>query len=213
MTCNVCLLTFSIYLGSAIYAPGIELVAEQFKVSNVAATIALTLFILGYGIGPMFLSPLSEIPQFGRTSVYILSLFVFVVLQVPTALSNNLGALLPLRFLAGFIGSPPLATGGASLADMWAAEIRAIPIGFWGLTAVSAPVLGPLIGGFVVQAEGWQWTIWILLCLSGASLVYLLMFLPETSASTYAPFPNLTNTGTDVNDPAFCTVAPFVCAG
>ena len=34
--------------------------------------------VLGYGIGPMFLSPLSEIPQLGRTPVYIACLTVFV---------------------------------------------------------------------------------------------------------------------------------------
>lgn len=142
------------------------------------------MFVVGYGIGPMFLSPLSEIPQFGRTTVYILSLFIFVVLQVPTALAKNLGALIPLRFLAGFVGSPPLATGGASLADMWAPEDRAVVIGLWGLASVCGPVLGPLLGGFAAQAKGWTWTIWILLWISGASLVFLTFTLPETSSQT-----------------------------
>ncbi|EKM61333.1 uncharacterized protein PHACADRAFT_111819 [Phanerochaete carnosa HHB-10118-sp] len=182
VTFNICLLTFSIYIGSAIYSPGIELVAEQFGVSDVAATLGLTLFVVGYGIGPMFLSPLSEIPQFGRTTVYILAMLVFVCVQVPTALSKNLGALLPLRFLAGFVGSPPLATGGASVADMWAPEDRAVVIGLWGLAAVCGPVLGPLAGGFAAQAKGWTWTIWILLRISGGSLAWLSLTLPETSA-------------------------------
>jgi DHA1 family multidrug resistance protein-like MFS transporter len=142
---------------------------------------SLTMFVLGYGVGPMFLSPLSEIPQLGRTSVYIITLALFVILQVPTALAHSLGALLPLRFLAGFVGSPPLATGGASLDDMWGPEDRAIVIGIWGLAAVCGPVLGPLLGGFAAQSEGWTWTIWILLWLSGFALVFLAIFLPETS--------------------------------
>ncbi|THG98486.1 hypothetical protein EW026_g3708 [Hermanssonia centrifuga] len=182
VTFDICLLTFSIYIGSAIYAPGIEALSLQFGVSPVAGTLGLTLFVVGYGVGPMFLSPLSEIPQLGRTTVYIVSLLIFVVLQVPTALSKNLGALLPLRFLAGFVGSPALATGGASLIDMWAAEDWAIVIGLWSLAAVCGPVLGPLIGGFAAQAEGWTWTIWILLWLSGAALAFLAFLLPETSA-------------------------------
>jgi DHA1 family multidrug resistance protein-like MFS transporter len=56
------------------------------------------MFVLGYGVGPMFLSPLSEIPKFGRTNVYIITLAIFVILQVPTALCNSLGALIPLRY-------------------------------------------------------------------------------------------------------------------
>lgn len=66
--------------------------------------------------------------------------------KVPTVFVTNLGGLLPLRFLAGFVGSPPLATGGASLADMWAPEDRAVVTGLWGLAAVCGPVLGPLLG-------------------------------------------------------------------
>ena len=112
----------------------------------------------------------------------LVALPFFVVLQVPTALSKNLGALLPLRFLAGFAGSPPLATGGASIADIWAPEERAIVLGLWGVAGVCGPVLGPLFGGFAAQSEGWTWTIWILLWLSGGSLVFLAFFLPETSS-------------------------------
>jgi DHA1 family multidrug resistance protein-like MFS transporter len=69
-------------MGSAIYSPGTQDVAERFGISPVAATLGLTMFVLGYGIGPMFLSPLSEIPQLGRTSVYIVTLALFVILQV-----------------------------------------------------------------------------------------------------------------------------------
>ncbi|KIP02007.1 hypothetical protein PHLGIDRAFT_130975 [Phlebiopsis gigantea 11061_1 CR5-6] len=184
VTFEICLLTFSIYIGSAIYAPGIGSLSTQFGVSPVAGTLGLTIFVIGYGVGPMFLSPLSELPALGRTTVYILSLAVFVALQVPTALAKNLGALLPLRFLAGFMGSPALATGGASLADMWALEHRAVTIGLWSVAAVCGPVLGPLAGGFAAQAEGWTWTIWMLLWLGGFTLIFFTFFLPETSAAT-----------------------------
>ena len=137
----------------------------------------------------MFLSPLSEIPHLGRTTVYILSLALFVALQVPTALAANLGALLPLRFLAGFAGSPALATGGASLSDVWPPATQAVAIGLWGVAAVSGPVLGPLLGGFASQAKGWTWTIWILLWMSGLALAFLVLLLPETSPSTCVPAP------------------------
>ena len=114
--------------------------------------------------------------------IWIASWGNFVVIQVPTALSGSLGALLPLRFIAGFVGSPALATGGASLIDMWADEWRAIVIGLWSVAAVGGPVLGPVIGGFAAQAKGWTWTIWILLWLSGTTCAFLLFLLPETSA-------------------------------
>ena len=49
-----CLLTFTIYVGSAIYTAGIPYISEEFHVSTVAATVGLTVFVAGYGIGQWF---------------------------------------------------------------------------------------------------------------------------------------------------------------
>jgi DHA1 family multidrug resistance protein-like MFS transporter len=183
VTFEICFLTFSVYIGSAIYAAGIESVMMDFHISQVAATLGLTLFVAGYGLGPMIWAPMSEIPQIGRNPVYIGTLFVFVIFQVPTALARNFGMLLAFRFLTGFIGSPVLATGGASIADMYKPSKRAYGIGIWGIAAVCGPVLGPFVGGFAAEAKGWQWTIWELMWLSGLCLVFLIFFLPETSST------------------------------
>ena len=64
-------------------------------------------------------------------------------------------------------------------------------MGIWGISAICGPVLGPLVGGFAAQAEGWTWTIWILLWLSGASLAWLIFTLPETSSQAFVSPPSL----------------------
>lgn len=183
VTFEICLLTFSVYIGSAIYTAGIQDVVQTFGVSQVKATLGLTLFVAGYGLGPMIWAPMSEIPQIGRNPVYIGTLIVFVIFQVPTALAVNFAMLLCFRFLTGFIGSPVLATGGASISDMFEPKKRAYAIGIWGIAAVCGPVLGPLVGGFAAQAEGWTWTIWELMWLCGFSLILFIFFLPETSST------------------------------
>lgn len=71
VTFEICLLTFSVYIGSAIYSAGIMGVEQRFGVSQVAATAGLTVFVGGYGLGPMIWAPLSEIPQIGRNPIYI----------------------------------------------------------------------------------------------------------------------------------------------
>ena len=50
-TAQVCFLTFSVYIGSAIYTAGVMDVERQFRISQVAAVLGLTTFVLGYGIG------------------------------------------------------------------------------------------------------------------------------------------------------------------
>jgi len=51
---QLCFLTFSVYFGSAVYTAAVPGVAEHFHVSRVAATLGLTLFLLGCGIGRSF---------------------------------------------------------------------------------------------------------------------------------------------------------------
>jgi hypothetical protein len=70
--------------------------------------------VVGYGIGPLFLAPITEIPQIGRNLPYIVPLAIFCILQIPTALVDNFAGFCILRFIAGFVSSPPLATGGES---------------------------------------------------------------------------------------------------
>ena len=131
----------------------------------------------------MIWAPLSEIPQIGRNPIYIGTLIVFVALQLPVIFAKNFGMLLAFRFLTGFIGCTVLATCGACRSDMYRPQKRAYAIAIWGISAVSGPVLGPLIGGFAAQYESWQWTIWELMWLSGFTLVLLIFFLLETSSS------------------------------
>ena len=53
VTFQICLLTTSVYIGSAIYTAGLEGVEAQFHVSPVKALLGLTLFVIGYALGPM----------------------------------------------------------------------------------------------------------------------------------------------------------------
>lgn len=68
--------------------------------------------------------PLSKVPQIGSMPVYILTLALFVILQVSTALAANFSVLMTFRFLTGFIGSPILATGGATIVNLYAPKKR-----------------------------------------------------------------------------------------
>lgn len=183
VTFEVCLLTFAVYIAAAIYSSAVVDIGRAFSVSHVLSISGLTLFVVGYGFGPMLWSPLSEVPAVGRTSIYILTLVAFVALQVPTALATNISALLGLRFLAGFMGSPSLATGGASIAEMFTPTRGAYGMALWGLFCICGPTLGPLIGGFAVEARDWTWVFFIVFWISSFTLLILFFLLPETSAA------------------------------
>jgi DHA1 family multidrug resistance protein-like MFS transporter len=131
----------------------------------------------------MLFSPLSELPVIGRNPPYMITFALFVILIIPAAVVDNFPGLIVLRFLQGFFGSPCLATGGASLQDMFSLIKLPYVLSLWALAATCGPALGPIISGFSVEPEGWRWSMWELLWLSGPIWILLFLFLPETSTS------------------------------
>ncbi|KAK9248874.1 major facilitator superfamily domain-containing protein [Lipomyces tetrasporus] len=181
---QLCLLTVALYMGSSIYTPGVEQLVEDFHISITVASIPLCVYVFGYGIGQMLFAPLSEVPAIGRNWVYLPTMFIFVILQIPTALSKNIGSLIALRFIAGFFSSPALSNGGASMGDIMAPSFVPYGIAIWAGAAVCGPVLGPLLGGVFTQIKDWRWSFWCLMWISGAAFIVLLFCLPETFGPT-----------------------------
>ena len=117
----------------------------------------------------------------GRNPPYLVTFAIFVILCVPTALVNNFAGLVVLRFLQGYFGSPCLATGGASMGDMYSLFKLPYLLTFWVASATSGPALGPLVSGFSVPAENWRWSLWEILWVAGPVFLLLFFCLPETS--------------------------------
>ncbi|KAI9795903.1 MAG: hypothetical protein M1833_006630 [Piccolia ochrophora] len=180
---QIVLYTFVVYCSSAIYVPSQGGVMKVFGVSQAKASLGLSVYVIGYGLGPLLFSPLSEIDKFGRNLPYIVTFGLFVIMTVPLALVQNYAGLLVLRFLLGFLGSPCLATGGASMQDLYSITKLPYALSAWVASAFCAPALGPLISAFAVTAKGWRWSLWETLWMSAP--VFLLMFL--TLPETYAP--------------------------
>ena len=173
-----------VYMGSAIYSASSGQFMEIFGVSQSVSSLGLGMYVLGYGFGPLFLSPLSEIPAIGRNPPYMISFLLFVIISVPTALVNDVPGFMVLRFLQGIFGSPCIATTGASLGDI--SNLFQLPYLMmgWAMAGFIGPALGPIIAGFSVVVEGWHWSMWELLWASGPSFIIFLLFLPETSTPT-----------------------------
>lgn len=177
---EVMLLTCVTYMGASIYTPGQLEIQEEFGVGHVVGTLNLSIYVLGYGLGPMVFSPLSEVAKLGRQNTYIWTLFFFTVFQIGAATVKNIGGLIVIRFITGVLCSPVLATGGGSMSDMMSPEIVPVFIGIWAAGTVAAPVIAPLLGAAMVVAKGWRWIFWLLCWLSAATLLLLVAFFPET---------------------------------
>ncbi|KAI1342445.1 MFS general substrate transporter [Xylariaceae sp. FL0016] len=193
----ISLYTFAVYIGSSLYAPAIPSIQSSFHASPSVAELGIALYCLGYGIGPLLWSPLSEIPRVGRTWIYVATFAAFVVLALGASLVPDDGAgeaalapLFTLRFLLGLFGSPCLATAGATLEDLLAPHKLAYALSAWSVAATLGPALGPVMSGFAVEAaddapgRGWRVSQWELFWLSAPIAALMLVGLPETNPDT-----------------------------
>ncbi|KAH8593631.1 major facilitator superfamily domain-containing protein [Bisporella sp. PMI_857] len=176
--------TFVVCCGSSIYVMSGAGVIAEFGVSDQQSLLPLSLYILGYGIGPMLLSPLSEIPSIGRNPIYACTLIAFITVLIPTPLISNFNVFILLRFLQGFFGSPSMATGAASLQDVYSEEHMPFPMAAWIASGYVGPSLGPVLSGYAVTSMGWRWSMWILLWISATACILIIILLPETSTPT-----------------------------
>jgi hypothetical protein len=119
----IAVITFLAPLASSMFAPGVQFMNTEFgNSSELLSTLTVSIFVLGFAVGPLFLSPLSEI--YGRRPVLAFGNSFFVVWQIGCALAPNLGSLIAFRFLAGVGGAACMTIGGGVIADLFRTEQR-----------------------------------------------------------------------------------------
>ncbi|KAK5110953.1 hypothetical protein LTR62_005491 [Meristemomyces frigidus] len=165
-------------IASAIDSSALPYAAREFGVAPVVESLATGLFLIGFGVGALFAGPISE--TVGRNPVYIVTLAVYMCFILGSALAPNIGAQLVLRFLAGLFGSTPLTCAGGSISDLWSPLERVFAFPVFANAAFTGPLLGPVMGGFIVQHLDWRWVEWITLIASGLVLILVFFFQPET---------------------------------
>ncbi|EJT97532.1 MFS general substrate transporter [Dacryopinax primogenitus] len=176
------LYTFVAPLASSMMAPGLPEIARAYGTTDsTVIAMSLSIFVLAFGVGPLFLAPLSE--MYGRRWVLHICNIFFLVFLVACAKAPTMGTFIAFRFLSGLGGSAPLAVGGGLIADLWDEKERASAMAIYSLGPLVGPVLGPVAGGFIVQSIGFHWIYWILTILTGVSSILGVILLRET----YAP--------------------------
>ena len=105
-------------------------------------SFTVSIFVIGYAVGPIFIAPLSEI--YGRLPIYHVCNCVFVLFSAACALAPSLSALLALRLFAGLGGSCPLALSAGTIADVIPYSRRGAVTAWWTVGPLIGPVIGPI---------------------------------------------------------------------
>jgi multidrug resistance protein len=175
------ILVVCIAFGSSIVTGGLGLIEDKYNVSLEVAILTCSIMVFGFAVGPLLWSPLSEI--IGRRPVYIISLALYTIFNIPCALSPNIGGLLVCRFLCGVFSSSGLSLAGGTIADIWNIEERGMAIAYFAAAPYCGPVLGPIVCGWInVGSHRLDLFFWVNMAFAGVMLI-IVGLIPET----YAP--------------------------
>ncbi|KAJ5436952.1 hypothetical protein N7445_007837 [Penicillium cf. griseofulvum] len=179
----VAVLSMVVNIAATMVAPAMKGVSRDLEITNTTlATLAVSIYLLGFALGPLVISSLSE--MYGRLIVYHICNTIFVVFVVGCALSNTSAQFMVFRFISGCAGAAPLSLGGGTIADVIPIEQRGAAAALFGLGPLLGPVLGPVIGGFVAEGKDWRWTFWVVAILGGAAGIGTFIFMRETHPNT-----------------------------
>ncbi|OCL12150.1 polyamine transporter 1 [Glonium stellatum] len=169
-------ITFNQAMSSTIFAPGVRQALRDLHSSDQAsAPLLISIFVVGLAVGPLFLSPLSEL--YGRTPLMHASNFAFLLASIVCAVSINVPMLLIFRLI---MGASTISLGGGYVADMMEPQHRGKALNVWTVGPVLAPVIGPIAGGYISLKASWRWTFGLVGIIGAFSLAACFVFLRET---------------------------------
>ncbi|KAF2015480.1 MSF membrane transporter [Aaosphaeria arxii CBS 175.79] len=174
------LCTMSATWASSSYSAGTRQVAHHFHVGEQVAVLGTTLFLFGFGVGPLLWAPLSEV--YGRRVAVMVPLFVAVCFSFASAVAKDIQTLMITRFFGAFFASAPVTNTGGVLGDMFAPDLRGIALAGYAMAVVGGPAIGPIVSAaFVAQPSlGWRWTEYFTGILQAAVLLIAVLFIDET---------------------------------
>ena len=167
-------------LDSAIINTSLPKMALSFGVSSVDLSLGITAYMLASAAISPLASWLSD--RFGARGVLAGSVMIFTLASVGCGMATDLPLFVIARLLQGTGGALMMPVGMEVVLRTTAKSelMRATALTVW--PALVAPILGPVLGGFITQTFDWRWNFWLNLPIGLAGTIAVLICIPKSAA-------------------------------
>ncbi|KAL5340684.1 major facilitator superfamily domain-containing protein [Aspergillus crustosus] len=182
--CLVGILTYSTFANSftsAVFSAAIGSVTDEFHISREAASLGVTLYVLGFAAGPVAWAPMSEI--IGRRWPLCIGIFGSGIFTIACATAKDTQTIMLSRFFAGLFAASPISVVPAVFADLFTTAHRGVVMSVFCMAVFIGPFAAPFVGGFIAMSLGWRWIMYISAIMIFLGFILTLFWLDET----YAP--------------------------
>ena len=158
-TIALSLATFMNVLDSSIANVSLPAIAGDLGVSTNQGTWVITSFGVANAIALPLTGWLSQ--RFGQVRLFVTSVLLFVLTSWLCGLAPNMTMLIVFRALQGFVAGPMIPLSQGLLLGSYPPSLAGLAMGLWAITTLVAPVLGPLLGGWITDNINWSWIFYI----------------------------------------------------
>ena len=149
------LFEFSVYIGNDLVQPAMLAITKEFGVSSAWAPSSMSFYLLGGACVAWLLGPLSD--RLGRKKVLLAGVAFFVITCLLILFTQHIESFLALRFLQGFGLSVIAAVGYAAIQESFAERDAIKVMALMANISLLAPLIGPVIGAFLIDHVSWHW--------------------------------------------------------
>jgi len=158
-TISLSLATFMNVLDTTIANVALTPIAGDLGVSASQGTWIITSFAVSNAISVPLTGWLTQ--RLGALRLFLISTFLFTVASVLCGLSQSLTMLVGFRVIQGLVSGPMIPLCQALLLQCYPKEKAGLALAFWGMTTTIAPVMGPILGGWLTDNWSWPWIFYI----------------------------------------------------
>ena len=173
----VILATFMEVLDSTVVNVSLTHIAGNLSSTTSEATWVLTSYLVANGVVIPISGWLAN--RFGRKNFFMVSTAGFTAASLLCGIAPSMGLLVTFRVIQGACGGSLQPLSQAVLLESFPPKQHGKAMGLWALAAIVAPVMGPLIGGWLTDNFSWRWVFYINLPTGLLSLLMLNAFLKD----------------------------------
>ena len=167
-----------------IFMPSMPGLQREFGVTYGVVQLTLTLYLIGMAACQLVYGPISD--RVGRRPMLLGGLSVFVVASFMAAVAPSIELLIAARLLQALGGAAGIVLARAMVRDVFDRETSASVISYITMAFVVAPMVAPVLGGFIDLHFGWRTDFWLLALLGAVVLSAAWRYLPETHVNRIA---------------------------